>query len=157
MGNKELEFECSGIDEQGKILLEYTGYGRDISPEFVIKNLSPNAKTIAITLEDLSHPIKGFTHWVIWNIPATNIIPKAIPKGKKVDLYKGAKQGLAYGWHGYAGPKPPKGKSHLYRFTLYVLDCEIELPANVLKKSFLKKAAGHILQKGEIIGEFATI
>ena len=152
MGNKELEFECSGIDEQGKILLEYTGYGRDISPEFVIKNLSPNAKTIAITLEDLSHPIKGFTHWVIWNIPATNIIPKAIPKGKK-----GAKQGLAYGWHGYAGPKPPKGKSHLYRFTLYVLDCEIELPANVLKKSFLKKAAGHILQKGEIIGEFATI
>lgn len=156
MGSKLLEFECSGIDEQGKFLLEYTGYGQDISPEFVIKNLSSNAKTIAITLEDLSHPIKGFTHWVIWNIPATDIIPKGIPAGKNVDLYERAKQGLAYGWYRYAGPKPPKGKSHSYRFTLYVLDCEIELSANVFKKSFLKKTAGHILQKGEIIGEFVA-
>jgi len=154
--NKLLEFACSGIDEQGKFLIEHTGYGQDISPQFVIKNLSPSAKTIAITLEDLSHPIKGFTHWVIWNIPATNIITKAIPKGKNIDLYETAKQGLAYGWHRYAGPKPPKGKSHLYRFTIYALDCEIELSANVFKKSFLKKAAGHILQKGEITGEFAT-
>ena len=74
MENKLLEFECSGIDEQGKFCLEYTGYGKNISPEFVIKNLSPGAKTLAITLEDLSHPIKAFTHWVIWNIPAMNTI-----------------------------------------------------------------------------------
>ena len=149
-----LKFECGGIDGQGKILLEYSGYGKNISPEFVIENLSPSAKTIAITLEDLSHPIKDFTHWIIWNIPATNIIRKAIPVGKKIDLYENAKQGVAYGWHRYAGPKPPKGKSHIYRFTLYALDCEIDLSANVFKKTFLKKAAGHILQKGEITGEF---
>ncbi len=149
-----LKFKCSGIDAQGKILLEYSGYGKDISPEFVIENLSPSAKTIAITLEDLSHPIKGFTHWVIWNIPATNIISKAIPSGKNVDLYENAKQGVAYGWHRYAGPKPPKGKKHLYRFTLYALDCELDLSANIFKKTFLKKAADHILQKGEVTGEF---
>ncbi len=149
-----LKFKSGGIDDQGKILLEYSGYGKDISPEFVIENLSPSAKTIAITLEDLSHPIKGFTHWVIWNIPATNIIRKEIPSGKKVDLYENAKQGVAYGWHRYAGPKPPKGKKHLYRFTLYALDCEMDLSPNVFKKTFLKKAVGHILQKGEVTGEF---
>ncbi len=149
-----LKFKCGGIDDQGKILLEYSGYGKDISPEFVIENLSPSAKTIAITLEDLSHPIKGFTHWVIWNIPATNIISKAIPSGKNVESYENAKQGVAYGWHRYAGPKPPKGKKHLYRFTLYALDCELDLSANVFKKTFLKKAADHILQKGEVTGEF---
>lgn len=154
MGDDILKFKCSGIDAQGKILLEYTGYGNDISPEFVIENLSSSAKIIAITLEDLSHPIKGFTHWVIWNIPATNIIRKGILAGKNVNLYEKAKQGVAYGWHRYAGPKPPKGKSHLYRFTLYALDCEMDLSANVMKKSFLKKAEGHILQKGEVTGEF---
>ena len=149
-----LKFKCSGIDIQGQFLLKHTGYGQDISPEFVIENLSPSAKTIAITLEDLSHPIKGFTHWIVWNIPATNTIRKEIPSGKNVKSYKNTKQGLAHGWHRYAGPKPPKGKKHLYRFTLYVLDCELDLSANVFKKTFLKTAEGHILQKGEITGEF---
>lgn len=151
-----LKFKCSGIDAQGQFLLEYTGYGQDISPEFMIENLSTSAKTIAITLEDLSHPVKDFTHWIIWNIPATNIIRKEISSGNNIDLYENAKQGLAYGWHRYAGPKPPKGKSHLYRFTLYALDCEMDLSANVFKRSFLKEAKGHILQKVEITGEFTN-
>jgi len=156
LGKDILKFKCSGIDEQGIFFLEYTGYGKNISPEFVIENLSPSAKTIAITLEDLSHPIKDFTHWIIWNIPATNIIRKEILSGKNIEAYKNVKQGLAYGWHRYAGPKPAKGKKHLYRFTLYALDCEMDLSANVFKKTFLKEAEGHILQKGEITGEFAT-
>ena len=156
MGKNILKFKCSAIDARGKFLPDYTGYGQDISPEFVIENLSPDAKTIAITLEDISHPLKGFTHWVIWNIPAAEVIEKAIPAGRSVDLYKNAKQGRAYGWHRYAGPKPPRGKSHLYRFTLYALDCEIDLSANIFKKSFLKMSEGHILQKGELTGEFTA-
>ena len=40
MENKLLKFECGGIDAQGKFRLEYTGYGKNISPEFVIENLS---------------------------------------------------------------------------------------------------------------------
>ena len=86
----------------------------------------------------------------------SNIIRKEISSGNNIDLYENAKQGLAYGWHRYAGPKPPKGKSHLYRFTLYALDCEMDLSANIFKRTFLKKAEGHILQKSEITGEFAT-
>lgn len=152
--NKLLEFECSGINAEGIFLLEHTGYGQDVSPEFVIKNLSPSAKTIAITLEDLSHPIKEFTHWIIWNIPAAKVIGKAIPAGKCVSSLENAKQGIAYGWHRYAGPKPPEKKTHLYRFTLYALDCEIDLGTNAGKKGFLKKAKPHILQSGEITGEF---
>jgi len=148
MKNDLLEFECGGIDVYGNFLIKYTGYGEDISPEFIIKNLSPCAKTIAITLEDLDHPIKDFTHWVIWNIPATKIIKESI------SLDENMKQGIAYGWHRYAGPKPPKRKSHLYKFTLYTLDCEMNLSANIFKKTFLKKAEEHILQKGEVIGRF---
>ena len=58
MNNTVLEFECIGMDGGNKFPIEYTGRGQDISPEFIIKNLSPNAKTLAVTLEDLSHPIK---------------------------------------------------------------------------------------------------
>lgn len=150
MKNDLLEFECSGIDEQGNFLIKYTGYGEDVSPEFDIKNLSSQAKTIAITLEDLDHPIKDFTHWVIWNIPAAEIVKEAISSDENI------KQGIAYGLHRYAGPKPPKRKSHSYKFTLYTLDCAMNSSANIFKKTFLKKIKGHILQKGEIIGSFVA-
>lgn len=150
MKNDLLEFKCNGIDARGNFLIKYTGYGEDVSPEFIIKNLSPNAKTIAITLEDLDHPIKDFTHWVIWNIQATEIIKEAISSNENI------KQGIAYGLHRYAGPEPPKRKSHSYKFTLYALDCEMNLSANIFKRSFLKKIKGHILQKGEIIGKFVA-
>lgn len=96
MEKNTLEFECMGIKDGGKFPVENTGRGKDISPEFIIKNLSPYAKTFMITLEDLSHPIKRFTHWAIWDIPATDKIAKAIPSGKTVSSPEGAVQGIGY-------------------------------------------------------------
>ena len=154
MDNTVLEFECIEMDSGSRFPVEYTGRGQDISPEFVIKNLSPNAKTLAVTLEDLSHPVKDFTHWIIWNIPATDRIKKNIPAGKTVPALGNACQGVGYGLHRYAGPKPPKGKKHTYRFTIYSLDCKININVNSMKRNFLKKAEEHIIQKGSIIGEF---
>lgn len=149
-----LKFVCPGIENGGKFPAENTGRGQDRSPGFIIQNLSPRAKTLAITLEDLSHPVKGFTHWVIWNIPAAGEIEDGIPAGRKAPGRGGACQGVGYGFHRYAGPKPPKGKTHTYRFTLYALDGEIQLSACSIKKSFLAKAKGHILQKGSLTAEF---
>ncbi len=154
MKKDALEFECGGIKDGDKFPIENTGRGENLSPEFIIKNLSPEAKTLIITLEDLSHPIKNFTHWIIWNIPAENIIPKAIPEGKTVSSLNGAKQGMGYGFHRYAGPKPPKGKSHRYGFTVYALNCQLDLKASSTKRKVLNKASGHIIQQGRICGYF---
>lgn len=151
-----LDFECKGMKNGSEFPIEYTGRGQDLSPEFTIKNLSPMAQTLAITLEDLSHPIKNFTHWLIWNIPATDKLEKGIPAGKTVPTLGNARQGIAYGLHRYAGPKPPKGKTHSYRFTVYALDREIYLNVRSTKKRFLKNAAPHILQKGSLIGTFES-
>ena len=107
-----------------------------------------------ITLEDLSHPIKEFTHWIIWNIPAADKIMKAIPSGKSISSLQGAIQGIGYGFHCYAGPKPPKGKSHKYCFTVYVLDCKLDLSPVSFKRKVLSKANRHIIQKGRIYGYF---
>lgn len=150
MGN--LELICKGIDDENVFLTEHTGRGDDVSPEFVIENLSPEAKTLMITLEDMSHPIKGFTHWVIWNIPAADVIPEGIPRGKRTPT--GAVQGIGYGLHRYAGPKPPRGKTHKYRFTVYALDCALDLSAFSFKKGVLKAARGHVIQRGEVCGWF---
>ena len=71
MGIEALNITCQGIDSSGKFKDKHTGRGEDVSPELVIGGLSPKAQTLVVTLEDMSHPIEGFTHWIIWNIPAS--------------------------------------------------------------------------------------
>ncbi len=150
MEQKILNFDCVGIKDGGVFPLANTGRGRDVSPEFVIHNLAPDAQTLVVTLEDLSHPINNFTHWLIWNIPTMTKIPAAIPAGKTVAELGNAIQGVAYGWHRYAGPKPPCGKTHKYRFTIYALDCLLDIGAAATKRKVLKMAVGHIVQQGSI-------
>lgn len=149
-----LDIKCMGMGDGEKFPLENTGRGKDVSPGFVINNLSPQAKSLIITLEDMSHPIKNFTHWVIWNIPAMDKIPEGILPGKVIDILDGAVQGMGYGMHRYAGPKPPKGKSHKYRFSIYALDVMLHLSPFSTKKKVLKNAANNILQQGSIFGFF---
>ena len=154
MESYHLDFDCVGIDDGGIIPIENTARGQDRSPEFLLWNLSPKAATLAVTLEDLTHPIRDFTHWIIWNIPASNQIKGGIPAGKNVPGMRGARQGLAYGLHRYAGPKPPRGRTHIYRFTVYVLDCAITLSPRATKQAFLNTAERHIIQAGSITGEY---
>lgn len=143
----KLEIETSFRDGE-TIPIRYTGYGKNISPEFKIKNLSSKAKSLVIILEDLSHPIKNFTHWIAWNIKAEAIIPEDVGSMENVI------QGIAYGFHKYAGAKPPKFQRHNYKYTIYSLDNTLELSSNSIKKKLLKTIEGHILQKGTIIGNF---
>ena len=105
-----LGFACPGLEDGGTFPPDHTGRGRDLSPEIRLENLSPGAKTLAVTLEDLSHPIKAFTHWVLWNYPAGPVIPGGLPRGKRLE--NGAVQGTAYGLHRYAGPKQI-GRAHV--------------------------------------------
>ncbi len=75
-------------------------------PVFNNQILSANAVVLMIMMEDLSCLIKGFTHWIIWNIPAADKIIKAIPAGKLISSLQGTIQGIGYGFHCYTGLKP---------------------------------------------------
>lgn len=143
------KLEIETVFKDGDMIpIEYTGYGKNVSPEFKIKNLSTKSRSLVVILEDLSHPIKNFTHWIAWNIKAESIIPENVGNMENV------KQGIAYGFHKYAGAKPPRFQKHNYRFTIYSLDDTLCLSSNIMKKKLLKAIEGHILQKGTIIGSF---
>ncbi|MDD4844123.1 MAG: YbhB/YbcL family Raf kinase inhibitor-like protein [Anaerotignum sp.] len=145
--------------EGERIPLQYTGRGEDVSPPLMMENIHPRAKSIAITMDDLDIPfIKCYNHWIIWNIPICNSIPEGIPFGKKIDVPFSAVQGLAYGKHGYRGPKPPRmiKNRHRYVFTAYVLDCMCELPAESKKKQWWRAVDGHILQQASLCGSFCN-
>jgi len=150
---EKLFFDCVDLDDGGTFPLKYTGRGEDVSPEFILKNLSPHGKTIAIIFDDLDHR-SGFNHWIIWNIPANEIIPGNIPEGKNLSNMGNAKQGIGYGNHKYRGPKPPKGVQHKYQFNIYVLDCELKINSSSHKSNLVKAMDEHIIQYGFINGLF---
>jgi len=136
------------------IPIQYTGRGEDISPELHLSDIEDTAKSIAIIMNDMGHPIPEFNHWVIWNISVMQTIPENIPHGERVETLDGAVQGRGYGKNRYRGPKPPFNWSHRYQYNVYVLDCMIDLSNSAKKKDLLKAMQGHILQQGYLIGKF---
>jgi len=151
-----LEVTSEVFEEGGKIPVKYTGRGEDVSPPLELGTIDPDAKTIAIIMDDLDHPIGMYNHWLIWNIPAEyEEIPEGIPKKKKLLSLGNAVQGKSHygGKHYYRGPKPPFG-SHDYEFKVYVLDTELDLSPDARKEDLQKAMEGHIVQYGTLKGEF---
>lgn len=151
----KLTITSPAFEEGGKIPIQYTGRGEDVSPELQLSFVHAKAESIAIIMNDIDHPIfPKYNHWVIWNLPVTDIIPENIPHGPELSAFGGAVQGMGYGRHRYRGPKPPFNLSHRYEYHVFVLDCKLDLPVSARKKHVMQAMSGHILQKGSIIGRF---
>ena len=136
---------------------KHSARGEDISPCLRLEGIVNTAQSIAITLDDVSHPFfPNYNHWVIWNLPVQQYIPEAIPRGKVIEELGGAIQGRAYGKNRYKGPKPPLKTIHTYVFTIYILDSKIDLSPNSKKKDLIEKMDGHIQQMGTISGKFRS-
>lgn len=155
---ENLTVTSNAFGDGGMMPVKYTGKGEDINPPLDLGSISPEAKSIAILMDDLDTPIGIFNHWVIWNIPATcTHIPEAISKGEVVESLGNANQGKSQygGKHYYRGPLPPFGV-HRYIFKVYVLDTVLELDHNTGKIDLQKAMDGHILQYGTLTGRFGS-
>ena len=131
---------------------KYTGHGEDASPALELSELAEDAVSIVIIMDDLDVPWKSnYTHWVIWNIPASTHIPEGISHGDVVHELNGAIQGTAYGQNCYRGPMPPFG-THRYQFHVFALDTSLDLNSSCGKNDLVNAMEGHILQYGAIIG-----
>ena len=141
----------------GRIPRCRTGFGEDLSPEILLRDVPEETVTLAVVLDDLDVPFcRAFTHWVIWNIPKTDVIPEALPKGARIREPIAACQGIAWGKHGYRGPKQPFfiRKVHHYVFRVYALDCRTELPESAGKRELLGAMCGHILAEARCTGTY---
>lgn len=152
-----LKITSPAFSDNGWIPVEYTGYGIDLSPELHIDGIAEGAESMVVVLDDLDIPLVGVVnHWIIWNLPVQTTLPKGIAHGKNVGNLGGAVQGIGYGKHCYRGPKPPFfiRSPHRYRFTVYTLDCKLELDESSRKKDLLKAMDGHVLQSGSLMGKY---
>jgi hypothetical protein len=136
---------------------KYTCDGADISPEIKISGVAENAKSLAIILDDPDAPIGTFTHWIVWNIPASKevVIPEAFPKDSVVEKPLKAVQGVNdFRKVGYGGPCPPPGKPHRYFFKVYVLNDELDLKLKAKRKDLERAMEGKVIQYGEVMATY---
>ena len=137
------------FQEKEIIPSRYTCDGGNIHPRLFIEEISSQAKSLALIVDDPDATSgKTFTHWTIWNIlPGTNQIEDGRVPPEAIE-------GMTdFGSIGYGGPCPPKGNpSHRYIFKLFALNKILELPAGASRNQLEKEMAGYIIDKAEYVG-----
>ncbi len=121
------------------------------SPALAWKDAPATTKSFVLILHDPDAPMPGgFTHWVLFDIPATT---KALP-----DNFQPGSVGVSgtsgFRRQGYGGPCPPTG-SHHYHFMLSALDVPtLGLQAGATKADVEKAMEGHVVDKTELVGTY---
>jgi hypothetical protein len=119
------------------------------SPALSWKEAPGNTKSFVLIMHDPDAPLAGgFTHWVLFDIPATTTsLPEAFQAGSV-----GVSGNSGFRRQGYGGPCPPSG-SHHYHFMLAALDVPtLGLQAGASKADVEKAMEGHVVGKAELIG-----
>jgi Raf kinase inhibitor-like YbhB/YbcL family protein len=109
------------FDEGGAIPVRHSCDGADVSPALDWEGAPSGTVSLALIVDDPD--ARGFTHWVVYDIPGgssgslreglqANDVP---PQGRN-----------DFGRTGYGGPCPPGGTHH-YRFTLWALSSRLGL------------------------------
>jgi Raf kinase inhibitor-like YbhB/YbcL family protein/uncharacterized protein (TIGR00297 family) len=132
----------------------YTCDGENRSPELAWKDLPQVTRSLALLVEDPDAPGGVFTHWVLYNLPAT---VRSLPEGqpRTATMPGNGTQGINdFRRAGYDGPCPPAGSVHRYYFKLMALDIDGSLPAGLNAEKLRKAVQGHILAEAQWVGRF---
>jgi len=137
--------------EGGSIPSRFTCDGTDRSPALAWSGAPANTKSFALIMHDPDAPMAGgFTHWVLFDIPATS---KQLPEGFQPGSV-GVSGTSGFRRPGYGGPCPPSG-SHHYRFMLSALDVPtLGLQASATKADVEKAMQGHVVGTAELVGTY---
>ena len=137
----------------------YSGYDQDNSFQLNWSKGPTNTKSYVLVMEDPDSrkPPIPVVHWLVWNLPASmTSLPEGLKKQDRLVEPDGVRQGAtSTGKIGYMGPKPPKGDpAHHYHTQIFALDTALNLPAGVDRDQLLQAINGHVIAKGELIGQF---
>lgn len=147
-----MKLTSPAFEHLGMIPKEYGRDFRNVNPPLRIEGVPENALSLVLTLEDPDVPesagVPVWDHWIVFNIPpTTTVIPESwFPTGTRG---KGTRGELEYG-----GPRPPD-REHRYVFTVYALNCELDLAEGSSKTDVLAALEHQIIERTELIGRYA--
>ena len=145
-----LKLVVAAFPENAAIPQKYTCDGQNVSPAVEWSGAPPQTRSFALILDDPDAPVGLFTHWLLWNIPASDhsLGENYHPSGTVV---AGTND---FGKRGYGGPCPPRG-THRYYFKLYALDVPaLEIHGNSKRADVDRALHGHVIEQSEYMGRY---
>jgi Raf kinase inhibitor-like YbhB/YbcL family protein len=130
----------------------HSAYGENMSPPVKWRGAPADARSFVLMIEDADAPNPPFVHWIAYNISGEihALAPNAAAAPGS-DIGQGANSA---GREGYFGMRPPHGPAHHYHLEVFALDSMLDLPDGADRERVLDAMRGHVLAKGEIVGEF---
>jgi Raf kinase inhibitor-like YbhB/YbcL family protein len=146
----KLNISSKAFEQHGQIPRQYTGDGDNKSPPIAWMGVPDGTRQLALVCFDPDAPLpKGFTHWVVYGIPAD---ATGIPEGGGSGLVQGLN---GMGKPGYIGPAPPQGHGlHHYYFWLYALGDGPELKPNLSREGLLDEISKRVLGQARLVGTY---
>jgi hypothetical protein len=128
----------------------YTCSGADVAPALAWSGVPRDAAELALVVDDPDAPRGTYVHWVLFHLDPTldNLQENRLPPDARQARNSGGKAG-------YAGPCPPGGPAHHYRFTLYALGDRLDLPDRAELDQALGAIAKAATAQGRLTGTFA--
>jgi hypothetical protein len=132
--------------EGATIPVRYTCRGSNTPVPLSWTGVPSSTASIALVVDDPGAPGGTFTHWVVFNLPATasGITGGHLPTGS-------AEAQNSNGRAAYFGPCPPSGTHH-YRFTVYAEPKRLPLPAGAPLAEALHTIRAEPLASGRLTG-----
>jgi hypothetical protein len=145
-----LTLRSPALEEGQGVPVKYTCDGADLSPPLGWSGGPAATEYWAIILTDRITPSRIFTHWIIFNIPASvRELTEGLPAA--AELPDGSLQGRNdFGRIGYGGPCPPRGESHQYRFTIYALAEPLPSSAGDSRQQFIAAIEGKAVSQATL-------
>ena len=154
-----IRLQSPAFADGGAIPKVYTCDGKDVSPPLEWSGVPDAARSLALIVEDPDAPRGTWTHWVIFNVPASvGGLGEGVPAHERVTVAAGGETALQgqndFKKTGYGGPCPPSG-THRYIFRLFALDAELGLGPKATRQELLRSIKGHVLAEGKLTGRYS--
>jgi len=134
------------FEHEGMIPTKFSCDDTDISPHLQWDGVPPEAKSLALIMDDPDAPRGTWVHWLVCDID-----PKATGSQQNSIPPNGRQVNNDFRKPGYGGPCPPSGV-HRYFFKLYALDVT-KLKAND-KAAFYDEVKKHHIARALVMGKY---
>ena len=145
----KLAVSSPDIADLGRIPDSFSADGGNDTPRIELSGAPEGTVELALILNDPDAPLPhGFTHWVVYGIPADATTLDLSAPGVHV-APNGAGAAVYY------GPQPPAGHgTHHYFFHLYALSKPVE--GDPSREEFLAQYADSVIETARFSGTFSS-
>jgi Raf kinase inhibitor-like YbhB/YbcL family protein len=134
----------------GAIPARYTCSGEEVSPPLAWSKVPAGAAELALVVDDPDAPGGTYVHWVVVHLdPATDRLAEGRLPAGATQLRNSA------GKPAWAGPCPPGGAPHHYRFTVYALGSRVNVSADAEPADAVAAIEAAATARGRLVGTFS--